>query len=1010
MSIKIPVQAVFDQQSIASGLNKLGQQIAIANKTKFDPIPAGAIKNMDELEKRFQKLLQLNREMARRVKVSGQSGNSFLDLDWGKLYDNDKTKSAKMAQAFQFVTGAGFSGGKQGGGNTNSFIENAKNAATNAAHAGLNATNGATGGFGGVASGALNRGMSAGFGAGLMGLVGGALALGISKVIGSVTEKMDEAEANAIANDRLKRALGDVTVSFGTLESSVRATADQTHVLYSEAAKLTGLYAKTGNIGASEYRTLAGEAGVGIGMSKSFGIDPSQGVNTLAQFRGLRLTNSDQDTRRMALLIGETIGKSDAFAKSAEVMDAIAGFATNQTRMSLGAANVGGYAGLFSSMVGSGIAGLDPQNSAGILSRIIGTLQQGGGAGEASQFFSSMVAERNGLNPIAGSVWRESPLSSVGQAFGGDTAVGRYLSKRGVKLPGGSGGSFYSQTMDQLKQQYKDPWMLLEASSRHLGISKGQAAAMLDMQPNQMGELEGRLGKDFDISKLKGEAIATMAKVLTGDQGVLTSVAGELRSRTGSNALNADERKRLDAAMSSGDMEQMKQTLLTLTASRGQEQTQGKDIHDSKVAIENLKTLMASQLIPLTQDMRAGILYLAGKDDGLTGVEVLNKIAEAESKSRIGRIEKTAEADKNAADAEYQRKLQDLQLNPENSKISHLQWFKDYQAKVKAGTATAEDKDEYLYQFNSRERSLGTATVYDDGGVSASRLKQDRNRRKEQIDAEAAKAVEKEASRLSEEKKRIDQADSIRLQQQDEATKDLTKEIKTLNDTLSGDTPGATPASFGVGGAGGSVTGSTGDYAFRSMGRRRGGKMAGDAGLMMAVAAAEKEIGAPAGYLWAQMGVESNYNPNAVSPAGAMGLAQVMPGTLRNLKKRSGRDLDPFNPADAVFIQKEVMKENYGRFGNWDDAARAYNGGWNPRTWGNSETSSYVPKIRDRMRNGTAIPEGSAGKQNGDQRFILDAPPIEIIHRNERGQQIMPSQTLATTLRPASPFGTSRYS
>ena len=68
--------------------------------------------------------------------------------------------------------------------------------------------------------------------------------------------------------------------------------------------------------------------GLGVGMSRAYGLDPSQGVGFMGQMRGLGVTKDTQDSRRLALLIGETIAKSDAFSKADEVMEAIAGFAT----------------------------------------------------------------------------------------------------------------------------------------------------------------------------------------------------------------------------------------------------------------------------------------------------------------------------------------------------------------------------------------------------------------------------------------------------------------------------------------------------------------------------------------------------------------------------------------------------------------------------------------------------------------------------------------------------------
>jgi hypothetical protein len=107
-----------------------------------------------------------------------------------------------------------------------------------------------------------------------------------------------------------------------------------------------------------------------------------------------------------------------------------------------------------------------------------------------------------------------------------------------------------------------------------------------------------------------------------------------------------------------------------------------------------------------------------------------------------------------------------------------------------------------------------------------------------------------------------------------------------------------------------------------------------------------------------------------------MGLAQVMPSTLRSLEKRFGRKLDPFNQADAVLMQKEVMRENHARFGSWDDALRAYNGGWDRSRWGNKETRGYVPAIHSKMERGPRVPtpmpdDALAAQRAGDQHMNI---------------------------------------
>lgn len=69
---------------------------------------------------------------------------------------------------------------------------------------------------------------------------------------------------------------------------------------------------------------------------------------------------------------------------------------------------------------------------------------------------------------------------------------------------------------------------------------------------------------------------------------------------------------------------------------------------------------------------------------------------------------------------------------------------------------------------------------------------------------------------------------------------------------------------------------------------------------------------------------ESRFEPSAVSPAGALGIAQFMPGTA---------DLywldDPFNPAQAISKAAWYLGQLRDRFGNIGLAAVAYNGGEN---------------------------------------------------------------------------------
>ena len=74
--------------------------------------------------------------------------------------------------------------------------------------------------------------------------------------------------------------------------------------------------------------------------------------------------------------------------------------------------------------------------------------------------------------------------------------------------------------------------------------------------------------------------------------------------------------------------------------------------------------------------------------------------------------------------------------------------------------------------------------------------------------------------------------------------------------------------------------------------------------------------------LAAQIYVESGFNPFAVSPAGAQGIAQFMPGTARGIGLS-----DPFDAPAAISAQAHLMRDLLRRFGTVPLALAAYNAG-----------------------------------------------------------------------------------
>jgi soluble lytic murein transglycosylase-like protein len=77
-----------------------------------------------------------------------------------------------------------------------------------------------------------------------------------------------------------------------------------------------------------------------------------------------------------------------------------------------------------------------------------------------------------------------------------------------------------------------------------------------------------------------------------------------------------------------------------------------------------------------------------------------------------------------------------------------------------------------------------------------------------------------------------------------------------------------------------------------------------------------------AALLAAQLYAESNFNPFAVSHAGAQGIAQFMPGTARALGLEN-----PFDAEQAIDAQAHLMRDLLRRFASVPLALAAYNAG-----------------------------------------------------------------------------------
>jgi soluble lytic murein transglycosylase-like protein len=113
------------------------------------------------------------------------------------------------------------------------------------------------------------------------------------------------------------------------------------------------------------------------------------------------------------------------------------------------------------------------------------------------------------------------------------------------------------------------------------------------------------------------------------------------------------------------------------------------------------------------------------------------------------------------------------------------------------------------------------------------------------------------------------------------------------------------------------------------------------------ITAAAKKHGVDPALLAGLVKQESGFNPNAVSPAGARGLTQLMPGTAAGLGVT-----DPLDPAQALDGGAKYLRQQLDAFGgDVTRALAAYNAGPGAvQRYGGvppyAETQNYVRKVQ----------------------------------------------------------------
>lgn len=572
--------------------------------------------------------------------------------------------------------------------------------------------------------------------AGLM--AGGVLAA--VKVAGAVHAKMRASEDEGTNYADLNRQLGNTAASFSDLRSAIRGASKAIDVTYGEGSKLGMAYVRHAGIDRISNENLRKELGTSGGFGRSMGLDPAQSVELFAALRHNKVSNNDNDNRKLALLIGDTIARSNSFSKADDVLAAITNFTQQATRASFTAANVEGYSGGMGNLLRTKFDGMDPNAVSSLLGHADGAIKSGGSPA-AHNFFLGMMQQAM-PNMDATDIGFLSDGGAFGTArkqFGDNSPAMRMavanndtsLIAKYQKFANQGGNT---TNIDRIFNGMSGmPTQAMKESIKgYFGYSDSEAAAMMTAyraNGNSLSSAVNGISKyNIDPSKLKDTSMKSILTAEYGDHSDREGMAKYLRGLTGDQKLTGEENRLLsDAQATPGDNDsKFKEALIKIASTRDMELSEGDISRKNLATLDNMASDIATKLIPLTNSVREAVVAVANK---LTFGAFKDKFGESskarakleedlsklkspeERANRILQEGKIIKGDEDSFTDEYKKSIF-AQLSESEKKIAPAMTT---DGKV-AGKAFSKDKADFLEK--TRPMAEAAAKTINDAGGS----------------------------------------------------------------------------------------------------------------------------------------------------------------------------------------------------------------------------------------------------------------------------------------------------
>jgi hypothetical protein len=584
MAVQIPISAspagaVDAIKAIQDAITRAGQAGRQFSQLDLShPELAGMANDIGQLAGRFQDLARIGRGSTaaafRAVNRAGGGGDPADFLAWQSNLSRVFPDPAQMAQHRAAVLGYATRGTQWaptgGGGGTGPPGPGPAPAPP------------APGGGGG------GGGMLASIGSAAMGFMGASLAMaGISTVKQVLSESIGKAQEEAGTGDDLYRHT-DGAQSFIELRDAVMASTKALGVNAQEAERLSLMWARvTGETGAD---AITANVRMGVGLGRSFGMDPGTATAGLAQASVMGM-----DPAKFAILVGEAAGKGGRSAD--ETMPALLRLAEASTKALVTHSNELETASMLAGLNAMGLPGLRGANAEAVMNTLGTSIGQGGNAGIASAALSFAVGRRQGVTDPY-----DLKMLQEGGLFGNAKADLGY----------GSSETNLSARLAELQRQYAGAPQnrLLNAMENDLGINMRQGRELLRYKPSDLSSTFTALqDAHVNLKDMNPTAIGDAVRIANADTGGLGDIRDQMLKRHGLGELSPSDQKTLTDA----GPDSLRNVLLTMSARYGQSETDGSKTRDAQAELSNAMTKVGRDLLPPLNDLKDGVGKLGGE-------------------------------------------------------------------------------------------------------------------------------------------------------------------------------------------------------------------------------------------------------------------------------------------------------------------------------------------------------------------------------------------------------------